>query len=253
MMDMQEIKARKPHAGATSDNTLPVATAVPEEEELDPSVQSAPLLDEHARRRRHDKNVRSWVQAVLDRVWSAAFLAVAGFGLHEAQFVHELLYAREAKRAWVHAGIGCASLVVLFGSYIELYRSMLLREKVSYETARTSTHGMLVSMLAAGVWCVEWCICVACCHNWLIGWWPKWPNVLHTGEEGLTVYYSFLQRSFSVGLWPVWHWLTLPYLFMGFWGVFVQIVVIFPVQVQRVIFACGYLWFMHAYLSLFVV
>ncbi|TYZ62850.1 hypothetical protein PybrP1_003579 [[Pythium] brassicae (nom. inval.)] len=209
MMDMQEIKARKPHAGAPN-NAPSVAAAAEEKEEIDPSVPSAPLLDEHARRRRHDKNVGSWVQTILDRVWSAAFLAVAGFGLHEAQFVHELLYAREARRAWVHAGIGCASLVVLFGSYIELYRSMLLREKVSYETARTSTHGMLASMVAAGV-------------------------------------------CFSVGLWPVWHWLTLPYLFMCFWGVIVQIVVIFPVQAQRVIFACGYLWFMHAYLSLFIV
>lgn len=62
-----------------------------------------------------------------------------------------------------------------------------------------------------------------------------------------------VRRSLTVGLWPIWHWLTLPYLFMWFWGVIVQIVVIFPVQLQRVLFAGAYLWFMHSYLSLFVV
>lgn len=40
---------------------------------------------------------------------------------------------------------------------------------------------------------------------------------------------------------------------MWFWGVIVQIAVVFPVQLQRVLFAVGYLWFMHTYLSLFLV
>lgn len=165
MMDMQEVKARKPHSAAAANGSSALPQPAIGEEELDPSVQSAPLLSESERRKRHDKSVKSWVQAVLDRVWSAAFLGVAGFGLHEAQFVHELLYAREARRAWVHAGIFAASLVVFFGSYIELYRSMLLREKVSYETARTSTHAMLASMVASGIWCVARGLLV------VLGWW----------------------------------------------------------------------------------
>lgn len=169
MMEMQDVKARKPHsAAAAAADELPV-------EELDPSVQTAPLLsernssssvndrlDQHhqqQQRRRHSKNVKSWVQYVLDRVWSAAFLAVASFGLYEAQFVHEVLYAPEANRAWVNAGIFCATLVVLFGCYIELYRSMLLGEKVSYETAKTSTHGMLASMLLTGATYVAAFVC----------------------------------------------------------------------------------------------
>jgi hypothetical protein len=44
----------------------------------------------------------------------------------------------------------------------------------------------------------------------------------------------------------VWHLLTLAYLFMAFWGVLVQLLVIFPPQVQRVLFAGGYLWFLYA-------
>lgn len=40
---------------------------------------------------------------------------------------------------------------------------------------------------------------------------------------------------------------------MWFWGVIVQIAVVLPVQLQRVLFAGGYLWFMHTYLSLFLV
>lgn len=54
-------------------------------------------------------------------------------------------------------------------------------------------------------------------------------------------------------MWPVWHWLTIPYLFMWFWGVIVQTVMLFPVQLQRVLFGLGYLWFMHTYLAPFVV
>ncbi|GAB9477359.1 hypothetical protein Gpo141_00014424 [Globisporangium polare] len=212
MMDMQEIKARRPHA-----QQPPTPGADDNGEELDPSVQTAPLLaangselDSRGRARKNQKQVGSWIQYVLDRVWSVVFLGVACFGLHEAQFVHEVLYAPEAHRAWVNLGIFFSTLVVLFGSYIELYRSMVLGEKVSYEKAKTSTHAMLFSMCAAGL-------------------------------------------CFSIGLWPIWHWLTLPYLFMWFWGVIVQIAVVLPVQLQRVLFGVGYLWFMHTYLSLFLV
>lgn len=55
--------------------------------------------------------------------------------------------------------------------------------------------------------------------------------------------------SLSIGMWPVWHWLTLPILFMWFWGVIVQAAVLLPVQLQRVVFAGAYFWFMHAYAS----
>jgi hypothetical protein len=67
------------------------------------------------------------------------------------------------------------------------------------------------------------------------------------------VQHLFVYHSFTIGMWPVWQWLTIPYLFMWFWGVIVQAVVIFPVQIQRVLFGGAYLWFMHTYLSLFVV
>jgi hypothetical protein len=43
---------------------------------------------------------------------------------------------------------------VLFGCYIEVYRNLILGEKVSYETAKSATHGMLFSMVLAGIWCV---------------------------------------------------------------------------------------------------
>ncbi|KAL7691167.1 putative transmembrane protein [Plasmopara halstedii] len=52
-----------------------------------------------------------------------------------------------------------------------------------------------------------------------------------------------------VGMWPVWHWLTLPYLFMWSWGVVLQLLVILPPFLQRIVFGGAYLWFMHSYLS----
>ena len=162
MMDMQEVKARKPHSVAAQ--TLQDHDTH-DSQEVDPSVQTAPLLhgndSEQHERRRHGKHVKSWVQFVLDRVWSAAFLAVASFGLHEAQFVHEVLYAPEANRVYVHAGIGSATLVVFIGCYIELYRSLLLGERVSYATAKTSTHAMLCAMVATGVWYEQRIDCLA--------------------------------------------------------------------------------------------
>lgn len=161
MMDMQEVKARRPHGKQPTSNDDSADADQQHVEELDPSVQTAPLLaangselDARGRARKHNKQVGSWIQYVLDRVWSVLFLGVACFGLHEAQFVHEVLYAPEAHRPWVNLGIFFSTLVVLFGSYIELYRSMLLGETVSYEKAKTSTHAMLFSMVAAGLWCV---------------------------------------------------------------------------------------------------
>ncbi|ETW01575.1 hypothetical protein H310_06221 [Aphanomyces invadans] len=58
--------------------------------------------------------------------------------------------------------------------------------------------------------------------------------------------------SFSIGLWPVWHWMTLPILFMWFWGLIVPLVVLLPPTAQKVVFAGIYLYFMHSYLSTFM-
>lgn len=145
-MEMQEMKERKAHAKQ-------VQADEEHSEEVDPSVQTAPLLSEQDPRGR-TKHAPSWLRYILDRVWSAIFFSIACFGLYEAQFVHEVLYAPEAHRGSVNLGIFFSTLVVLFGSYIELYRSMVLGEKVSYDTAKTSTHAMLFSMCAAALWYV---------------------------------------------------------------------------------------------------
>ncbi|KAJ0396896.1 hypothetical protein P43SY_000162 [Pythium insidiosum] len=205
MMDMQEIKERKPH------NAHQEPSDRQHEEEVDPEVPvSTPLMASGAAARRQRSSLEVGIKFVTDRFWPTVFFTVAAVGLYEARFVQRVLYSDHANRLFVNLFIFCASMVMLFGSYIELYRNFFLGEKVTYEKAKTSTHGMLLFMFLAGV-----CFCI--------------------------------------GMWPVWHWLTLPYLFMWFWGVIVQIVVIFPVQLQRVIFMVAYLWFMHSYLSLFVV
>ncbi|RHY01560.1 hypothetical protein DYB28_002467 [Aphanomyces astaci] len=58
--------------------------------------------------------------------------------------------------------------------------------------------------------------------------------------------------SFSIGLWPVWHWMTVPILFMWFWGLIVPLVVLLPPTAQKVVFAGVYIYFMHSYLSTFM-
>ncbi|OQR93483.1 hypothetical protein THRCLA_08434 [Thraustotheca clavata] len=58
--------------------------------------------------------------------------------------------------------------------------------------------------------------------------------------------------SFSIGLWPVWGWLTWPILFMWLWGFIVPLVVVLPNIAQRIVFAGMYLYFMHTYLSTFM-
>ncbi|TMW59165.1 hypothetical protein Poli38472_007310 [Pythium oligandrum] len=203
MMDMQEIKERKRARPQGNEHEEAEAEA-----EVDPSV---PLVDATGRRIKSKRSsIEKGIQYVVDRFWPTVFLTLASVGLYELRFVHALLYASHANRLFVNLFILCSTLVVLFGSYIEVYRNLYMKEKVSYETAKTSTHGMLLCMVLAGLF-------------------------------------------FIIGMWPVWGWLTLPYLFMWFWGVIVQVVVIFPVQLQRVIFGIAYFWFMHSYLSLFVV
>ncbi|CAK4068504.1 unnamed protein product [Aphanomyces euteiches] len=59
--------------------------------------------------------------------------------------------------------------------------------------------------------------------------------------------------AFTIGLWPVWHWLTIPILFMWVWGMIVPLVVLLPALAQKVVFAGVYLYFMHSYLSTFMV
>lgn len=194
MMEMQEVKERRPHSQRHEE----------EEEtfETDPMVSGLPT----ARRSQPE----SWVQLVMDKIWSVVFLTVACLGLYEADFVPQLLHAPHANRSFVHLGILFATLLGAFGAYIEVYRSMIRGENVNYESAKTATHGMLVSMLLSG-------FCLA------------------------------------VGMWPVWHWLTLPYLFMWSWGVVVQLVVILPPILQRLVFVGGYVWFMHSYFSMLLV
>ncbi|OWZ00479.1 putative membrane protein [Phytophthora megakarya] len=194
MMDMQEVKERRPHS-VEEDNEQ-------EQKEADPMVPNVSTPQRSL--------PESWLTFVLDRIWAVAFLTVASFGLYEAHFVSDLLHAPHANRTFVHLGIFFGTLLGLFGCYIEVYRSMILGEQVHYESAKTATHGMLVSMLASG-------FCLA------------------------------------VGMWPVWHWLTLPYLIMWSWGVVLQLLVILPPILQRVVFVGGYLWFMHSYLSMLMI
>ncbi|EEY69681.1 uncharacterized protein PITG_19299 [Phytophthora infestans T30-4] len=197
MMDMQEIKERHPRSQRNGDDEGETDHA-----ETDPMVSNTPAP------RRSQPEI--WVRFVMDKIWSVAFFSVACLGLYEADFVSDLLHAPHANRSFVHLGILFGTLLGVFGCYIEVYRSMILGERVHYETAKTATHGMLVSVLASGF---------------------------------------FL----AFGMWPVWHWLTLPYLFMWSWGVVVQLLVILPPVLQRIVFVAAYLWFMHSYLSLFLI
>ncbi|KAG7385019.1 hypothetical protein PHYPSEUDO_002031 [Phytophthora pseudosyringae] len=198
MMHMQEVKERRPHSQRNADDDEDEA----QQTETDPMVADAP-----APRRSQPE---SWLRFVMDKIWSVTFLSVACLGLYEANFVPELLHAPGANRTFVHLGIFFGTLLGVFGCYIEVYRSMILGERVHYESAKTATHAMLASMLASG-------FCLA------------------------------------VGMWPVWHWLTLPYLFMWSWGVVMQLLVILPPMLQRVVFVGAYLWFMLSYLSTFLV
>jgi hypothetical protein len=136
MMHIQEIKERRPHPAGDDEDA--------QETETDPMVP-----DVASPRRPHPE---SWLRFVLDRVWSMAFLSVAVLGLYEADFFPQLLRAPHAHRGFVHLGVFFASLLGLFGCYIELYRGVVRGERVHYESAKTATHGMLVSMLASGVW-----------------------------------------------------------------------------------------------------
>ncbi|KAI9919427.1 hypothetical protein PsorP6_017489 [Peronosclerospora sorghi] len=199
MMHMQEVKARRPISRDTIEDDDDAA-----ETETDPMV-SFPKF-EPTRTLQAD----SWVRFVMDKIWSLAFLSVACLGLYEAEFIPELLHAPNANRIFVHVGILFGTLLGVFGCYIEVYRRVILGERVHYEAVKTATHGMLLSMLASGV-------------------------------------------CFAIGMWPVWHWLTLPYLMMWSWGVVLQLVVILPPVLQRVVFVGAYFWFMQSYLSSFLV
>ncbi|RLN59628.1 hypothetical protein BBJ29_002221 [Phytophthora kernoviae] len=152
----------------------------------------------------------TWLRFITDRIWPGVFLVVACLGLYEADFVSDVLHSLHANRSFVHLGILFGTLLGLFGCYVEVYRSMILGEQVSYTPAKTATHGMLVPMLTSG-------LCLA------------------------------------IGMWPAWQWLTLPYLFMWSWGVVVQLLVILPPILQRVVLVRGYIWFIHSYLFVFLV
>lgn len=149
MMTMeQEVTPRRPHSARVGDSDDADELM---DKETDPMVSAAP--NSSARRA---QQAESWVQFVLDRIWSLAFLGVASLGLYEAEFVPELLQAPHARREFVHLGVLFASLLGLFGAYIEVYRGMILGERVHYATAKTATHGMLASMLASGFWYIDY-------------------------------------------------------------------------------------------------
>lgn len=147
MMEMRDAKERPLRRGIQHGGAEDAAGDVAE---TDPMVPDAPEESDFSRGLR--KPPQSWLTFVTDRIWPVAFLSVASLGLHEAGFVHEILYSPVANRAFIHLALAFASLVVLVGSYVEVYRSMICGERVSYATARTSTHCMLAFMALSGVW-----------------------------------------------------------------------------------------------------
>lgn len=74
-----------------------------------------------------------------------------------------------------------------------------------------------------------------------------------TATHGMLVFTLASGLCLAIGMWPVWDWLTLPYLFMWSWGVVLQLLVILPPILQRVVFVGAYLWFMQSYLSRFLI
>lgn len=143
MMEMQEVKERRAagmEAPADARETDPMVPEAPESSDLARGLRKAP---------------RSWLSLVSERVWPAVFLTVASLGLHEADFLGLVLRSPLANRPAVHLALALSSVVVLLGAYIEVYRSMICGERVSYETARSSTHAMLAFMLLSGAWWVE--------------------------------------------------------------------------------------------------
>lgn len=142
MMDMQEVKARR---GALQEDAQDAA---------DDGVETEPMIpaepDDDVRGLR--KPPKSWLTLVTERVWPCIFLGVATMGLYEADFVHEVLHSPLVNRSFLNLGVGFASLVMGVAAYIEVYRSLIRGEKVSYATARTSTHFMLIGMLLSGLW-----------------------------------------------------------------------------------------------------
>ena len=132
MMDMQDLQQRKKKK---------------EEVEVDadvPSLQPA--------RAPRGRKANSWSKYVVDRIWPTIFLVCAALGLYEAKFWQVLLYSREANRFYINLGVFWSSLVVLCGTYIEIYCSLYLGQHVRYENAKTTTHVMLASIVLAGVW-----------------------------------------------------------------------------------------------------
>ncbi|CAI5717632.1 unnamed protein product [Hyaloperonospora brassicae] len=73
-----------------------------------------------------------------------------------------------------------------------------------------------------------------------------------TATHGMLASMLLSGLCLTIGMWPVWHWLTLPYLMMWSWGVVVQLLVILPPVLQRVVFVGAYCWFMYSYLSAYL-
>uniref|UniRef100_M4BMW0 Transmembrane protein 107 n=1 Tax=Hyaloperonospora arabidopsidis (strain Emoy2) TaxID=559515 RepID=M4BMW0_HYAAE len=83
----------------------------------------------------------------------------------------------------------------------------------------------------------------------LLGEHVKYESV-KTATHGMLASMLASGLCLAVGMWPVWHWLTLPYLVMWSWGVIVQLLVILPPVLQRVVFVGAYCWFMYLYISM---
>lgn len=91
------------------------------------------------------------IQYLLAHSWSITFFIVALVGVVQIELFPILLFHPLRNAFFVFCGVAASAATVAFGAYIELYRSVYLREKVSYKNARTATHGMLVSISLAGI------------------------------------------------------------------------------------------------------
>ena len=223
---MQEVTARRPGHGHDD-------VVVHDEHDVAETVSMLPASVPRQR-----SLPERWVRVAVDKLWSLVFLSVACLGLFEANFVTDIVHAASAHRIFVHLGVLCGTLLGVFGGYIEVYRNVVLGEHVRYESVKTATHGMLASMLLSGLWYVL----SSRVRNSVL----YWRGFLTSCVWSITI------RSLTIGMWPVWHWLTLPYLVMWSWGVVVQLLVILPPVLQRVVFVGAYCWFMYSYLSVYL-
>jgi hypothetical protein len=119
-------------------------------EEKGDEAEVAPLAPE-ANPINHSSRHGSAAGNLFTKLICVVFFSLACLGLHDVQFLHVLLYSSHANRPLVNLGIFFCTIVVVVGSYMEYYRSSYLGEHLNYESAKTSTHAMLLSMILAGI------------------------------------------------------------------------------------------------------